>query len=66
MLDCGEVAEQVARRGANIEKNELNQPEKEQQGNRAERDDCGNNLVLGQNRRKATDREIEHAEQQKH
>jgi len=66
MLDCGEVAEQVARRGANIEKNELNQPEKEQQRNRAERDDRGNNLVLGQNRREATDREIEHAEQQKH
>ena len=66
MLDCGEVAKQVARRGANIEKNELNQSEKEQQGNRAERDDRRNNLVLGQNRRKATDRELEHAEQQKH
>src|SRR5205823_6522886 len=28
--------------------------------------DRGNNLVSGENRREATDREVEHAEQQKH
>ena len=49
VFNGGEVAEQVTRRRADVEENKLNQPKKEQQRNRAKRNDRGNDLVLRQN-----------------
>ena len=66
VFDCGEIAQQVARCGAHIEKDELNQAEKKQQRNRTEGNDRSNDLVPRENRRETTNREIKHSQQQEH
>jgi hypothetical protein len=63
VFDGREIAQRVSHSRTDIEQDELSQAEKEQERDRAKRNNRGDDLVLCQHRSKATDRQIKHSEQ---
>ena len=66
LLNRGEIAEELSRRRADVLEDERNQTGEKVEGDDAERNDRGHDLVLGQGRRQAANREVKHAEEEKH